>query len=149
MHAELPFIAPPPFGGKAALFDRFGVDAPRMLTQRPLVDSIAQHLKELLFVRSCGKRSVLYPLSGATLSLPCAFGFPDFLFQEITQPHKGHAWQRMIEKIIAHFEPRLMNPKVTFIPQDFCGQTLSIEIRGSVLIDHQTHAINFPLVMGY
>ncbi len=145
-------------GALAPLFDRL-VDENlsvreelhpfQTLSRQELVDSITAEISLVLNTRPTAKRLADTETtdSFSDYKLPIFFGLADFSWFEGSNDFSLHQVVRRLEEIIAHFEPRLKNPKVRVKDMDKSILGMHVDITGDIMVDDVMERYNFPVTI--
>lgn len=143
-------------GALAPLFDRL-MDLEPSLTQEldpfaplnavQLQESITHELSLVLNTRPTAKRLADedIPDSISDYCLPTFFGLADFSWFDAGQDFYLHKIVRLLEEVIRHYEPRLMNPKIKVRERDRAILGLHVDISGTIDPGDGVRQVNFPL----
>ena len=146
-------------GAPVPLFDRLIDDHPefkeelvskKILTREELRDSILLELKRILNTR-CTLKADVYKDIGPTLAtfgIPELFGLFDTSQFDATSSLDRSKMQKVIERAIAAFEPRLRDIRVTVDAFHNTTQSLSLVVRAHMVVGDVLEPVSFPLEVG-
>lgn len=146
-------------GAPVPLFDRLIDDHPelkeelvskKILTREELRDSILVELKRILNTR-CTLKADAYKDIGPTLAtfgMPELFGLFDTGQFDATSSLDRPKMERVIEKAIGAFEPRLRDVRVTIEVFHNATQSLSLVVRAHMVVGDVLEPVSFPLEVG-
>jgi len=137
------------FVAKKSLFDLITEDPENTnsiyLNEKEYISSIIQDIGKLLNTRC------ILPQSKQRTHLPLNYGLP-YMFgmqepNDMLNPNTHDEWRLTLERTLRYFEPRILRPKVKIIHINPRQQTIDIEIKGSVFINHHLKQIHFPFAI--
>lgn len=143
-------------GAPVPLFDRLMDDHPdqkdepitkKTLTRDELRDSILLELKRILNTR-CTLKADVYKDIGPTLStygIPELFGIFDSGQFDAANSLDRPKMERLLEKAITAFEPRLRDVRVTIEAFHKGTQSLSLTVRAHMMVGDVLEPVSFPL----
>jgi len=143
-------------GALAPLFDRLVDLEPELsqeldpfapLSAQALQESIIHELSLVFNTRPTAKRLAGedIPDSVSDYALPTFFGLADFSWLDAGKDFYLHRIIRLLEDVIRHYEPRLMNPKVKVREMDRAILGLHVDITGTIDPGTGIQQVNFPL----
>jgi type VI secretion system protein ImpF len=137
-------------GGRALLFDRLTDHAPekpveekplRTLSADALRDSIRREVNRILNTRCTTPPDVLAAREWTILD----YGLPDYSGSYTRSTSDQSRLEAAMTRAILTFEPRLINPSVSVLPELAGERTLFFEIQGGMRIGTQIEPVSFPL----
>jgi type VI secretion system lysozyme-like protein len=108
--------------------------------KKSYIESIVFELTRLLNTRQPFKRNITDLLTNShtvIIPLPQLYGMPDFQSFDPSNTLSKIKMLMLYKKMIAYYEPRIVNPEVQINHFDIKKQKMFITISGEILFDHE------------